>query len=408
MEAGQNLKQTWVWLFALFIFFFNSFALPEGLTFTLLLTPLWFYIAYRQKMLWYNALITFPLGIYAVIHLLNGVDIKYYFTSLLMLEGLILFLLVSARYINDTEINWDRIFKDIAVFNFILVLCCIPLLFIPSLKPIAWYLVPISKNITDLPRLKLFTLEASHYSFLLAPIAIYFYSRFLFFKSKHALFTLLIVTVPLILSFSLGVLICLFFTGLLITVIYFNRIFSSVQKRKMLLISIAAFIILSGIIILLFPHNPLIVRMQNILNGNDTSARGRTYEAFILAHLIVKTKSIYWGIGLGQLKVIGRDIIVQYYNYTNIPSVVRIPNASAETIVYFGYIGFAIRILLQFFLLVKTKVYANPYRFWLFLFVFIYQFTGSYISNFAEYLIWIFAFSNVFPEFSKKPSSKLA
>jgi hypothetical protein len=408
MEAGQNLKQTWVWLFALFIFFFNSFALPEGLTFTLLLTPLWFYIAYRQKMLWYNALIALPLGIYTVIHLLNGVDMKYYFTSLLMLEGLILFLFVSARYINDLEINWDRIFKDIAVFNFILVLCCIPLLFIPSLKPLTWYLIPISKNITDLPRLKLFTLEASHYSFLLAPIAIYFYSRFLFFKSKHALFTLLIVTVPLILSFSLGVLICLFFTGLLITVIYFKRIFSSVQKRKMLLMSIAAFIILSGIIVLLFPHNPLIVRMQNIFNGNDTSARGRTYEAFILAHKIVQTKSIYWGIGLGQLKVIGRDIIVQYYNYTNIPSVVRIPNASAETIVYFGYIGFAIRMLLQFFLFVKTKVYANPYRFWLFLFVFIYQFTGSYISNFAEYLIWIFAFSNVFPEFSKKPSSQLA
>ncbi|MGZ5242366.1 MAG: hypothetical protein ACXWW0_00725 [Bacteroidia bacterium] len=89
------------------------------------------------------------------------------------------------------------------------------------------------------------------------------------------------------------------------------------------------------------------------------------------------------------------------------PIAVRIPNAAAETIIYFGYIGFAIRIGLQLFLFIKTKVYRHPFRLWLFLFVFIYQFTGSYITNFAEYLIWMLAFSSLFPEFvkAKNPST---
>jgi hypothetical protein len=33
--------------------------------------------------------------------------------------------------------------------------------------------------------------------------------------------------------------------------------------------------------------------------------------------------------------------------------------------------------------------------------MFIYQFTGSYIYNIAEYAIWLLAFNNVFEEFDK-------
>ena len=150
-----------------------------------------------------------------------------------------------------------------------------------------------------------------------------------------------------------------------------------------------------------FPNNPIYLRIQNIFSGEDTSARGRTYEAFILANKIIAQKSMLWGIGPGQLKLDGRNIIIQYYQYLRIPSVVRIPNACAETIVYFGYIGLALRLLLQISLFFSTRVYTNPYRMWLFLFVFIYQFTGSYITNIAEYMVWTMAFSAMFPEYAK-------
>jgi hypothetical protein len=35
----------------------------------------------------------------------------------------------------------------------------------------------------------------------------------------------------------------------------------------------------------------------------------------------------------------------------------------------------------------------------LFIFIFVYQFTGSFITNLAEYVIWILAFTNAFPQF---------
>jgi hypothetical protein len=47
-------------------------------------------------------------------------------------------------------------------------------------------------------------------------------------------------------------------------------------------------------------------------------------------------------------------------------------------------------------------VWTNYYRLLLFLFVFIYQFTGSFITNVAEYVIWILAFTNTFHQFDVK------
>ncbi|MBC7536218.1 MAG: hypothetical protein H7258_11050, partial [Ferruginibacter sp.] len=51
------------------------------------------------------------------------------------------------------------------------------------------------------------------------------------------------------------------------------------------------------------------------------------------------------------------------------------------------------------FLFFYTKVWTNYFRLLLFIFIFIYQFTGSFVTNIAEYVIWILAFTNVFVEF---------
>jgi len=313
------------------------------------------------------------------------------------------FLVAAGYYINNKAVDLDFIFRDIAILNFLFTIAAIPLLFFPSLSHVTWYTVPISKAMI-FPRLKLFTEEASHYSFLIAPIVIYFYSRVLFFKTTNPILTLFIVSFPLALSFSLGVLSCILISGAVITVVYFGRVFSTFKRRSYV-------ILITGLLAALFwaanrfyPGNPLFARIHNIFNGEDTSARGRTYEAFILANKVIAQKSFLWGIGPGQLKIIGRNIIIQYYSYFNIPKVIRIPNACAETIVCFGYIGFSIRIIAELVLFFVTKVYTNPYRLWLFLFVFIYQFTGSYITNVAEYIVWMIAFSPVFPEYTKRPT----
>ncbi len=71
----------------------------------------------------------------------------------------------------------------------------------------------------------------------------------------------------------------------------------------------------------------------------------------------------------------------------------------AETLAIFGILGAIGRLALELYLFFRTKVYANYYQLALFLFVFIYQFTRSFITNIVEYVIWILAFSNVFKQF---------
>jgi len=401
MEANHlNQKQGWVWILSLLIFFFNSFLLPDGLTVTLLFFPLWIYILYSQKRLPVVGAFIIPLLLYMAIHLANGVDIKFYLISLAMVIGVISFLVVFQKAASSAMVNWDLIFRDIAVLNFIFVLISLLFLYIPTLKPVTWYLVPITPNIPVIPRLKLFASEASHYSFWLAPIALYFYSRKLLFETKGSWFALIIVTIPLILSFSFGVLASILISFIMLLIIYFKRIMAFYGNRQFL---ISVTLIFTGLLLFAwykYPDNVVFLRLHDMMKGDDTSARGRTYEAFILARKIMIQKSELFGIGLGQLKLIGRTIIIQYYFYGNIPTTIRIPNATAETLVYFGYVGLALRFFIEFFCFFKTKVYSNPYRFWLFLFVFIYQFTGSYLTNAAEYIVWILAFSNIFPEFN--------
>lgn len=404
METGTaHIKQGWVWFFALFLFFCNTFPLPQGISYTLLLTPFWVYLLYVQHRLMAVVAILLPLAVYAAIHLSLGVSLSYYLVSAMMLACVLIFAVTASYYIKSPEVNWDLIFRDIVILNFILALLCIPCLFIPALKPLVWYLVPVTKDVM-LPRLKLFTYEASHYSFLLAIPFIYFTSRYLFSNARKPLLTIAMLAIPLLMSFALGVLVALAASLFILLLIKGKSITAFANTRKTLWLSLLVATIGVAILYFLFPDNPLFVRIRNIFSGDDTSARGRTYEAFILAHKIIQTKSELWGIGPGQLKLIGRNIIIQYYYYTNIPAVVRIPNACAETIIYFGYAGLVIRLLLQIILFVKTKVAANPFRLWLFLFLFMYQFTGSYITNASEYFMWMLAFVPAFPDFQKTNS----
>ncbi|MBS1688514.1 MAG: hypothetical protein JSS96_07310 [Bacteroidetes bacterium] len=402
ISQAIHIKQGWVLTLSLLIFFLNSLLPAEGLTLTLLLTPAWIYYLHNKGRLYECIIATLSLLPFVIIHLIQGVNASHYINSLLVIISVLIFGFAWKFALEEKSINLDAIFKTIVILNFLLVLASILLLFIPSLKPLVWYMVPISNGIV-VPRLKLFTSEASHYSLWLAPIAIYFYTVAIFLKPRQPWTTLSMVTIPLLLSFSLGVLAALIISFVLLLIIFYKRI--SLSKRGKQYIGIALFVIFAALLAayFFFPDNPLFLRLQYVWQGKDTSAKGRTFEAFILANKIIAQKSYLWGIGPGQLNILGRNTILQYYFYSSAPQAVRIPNASAETILFFGYVGLAFRITLELFLFFKTKVFNNPISFWLFAFVFIYQFTGSYITNVTEYIIWILAFSNAFPQLNNKP-----
>jgi hypothetical protein len=266
----------------------------------------------------------------------------------------------------------------------------------------------ISTGVTKIRRLKLFTYEASYYALIFTPIFFFFLLQYLFRQNTIPRGWLLVMLfLPYILSFSIGVIAAIMLAIILTWIINFE---SLTRKRRIInaIISTgAAFVSGMVILILFFRHNPLFSRIGNIFFGKDSSGKGRTIDAFILANKILRTGSEYWGVGAGQIKIVGADIIRNYYGYSA-DFAVAIPNAAAETLAIFGWVGFSFRLFIEIFLFFYTRVWTNYYRLLLFFFVFIYQFTGSFITNVAEYVIWILAFTNVFQQFDVKNDKKNA
>ena len=386
----------------IFLFFFNTFFQPQGITVSLLLTPVWLYLLQRDNRIHLLPYLFVPMLAFAAIHIYGGADLFYYAVSATMLFCICICCMAAWPYLNDPALDYDHLFRRIVRINFVFAIISLPLLFLPVLKPAVWYIMSMSEGIRIIPRLKLFTYEASHYSYMLAPLAIYFYGKAMLLRPERMLPILCMITLPLLLSLSFGVLSCLLFSGLIFLLVYGKAIFDTKQRRITLLLVLGALALALFVLFYFFPENILLVRFQNMLVGKDTSARGRTYESFILAQKIIAEKSYLWGIGPGQLKIAGRNIIVQYYYYSKIPETIRIPNACAETIVCFGYVGFALRIGIQLLLFYTSKVFRSPYRLWLFLFLFIFQFTGSYITNVTEYVFWIMAFSPALSFFGRE------
>jgi hypothetical protein len=381
-----------------FIFFFlNAVALPYGLTYTTLLSPFFYFYIVRQ--LKTEPIIPFLLALspFIIAHLVNGVNLPVYLASLLNIICVYLFALTFFIYLRQPN-NLEGIFKRLIWINFILCLIAIPFFFTPW-SNLFWIEQQLTQGIDNFKRLKMFTYEASYYSTLLVPIVFFFLTQIILKKNTvRAVYLLILILLPLLLSFSLGVLSAIAFSLVVTWLLYAKRL---TRKKRVFNFLVTGSVALTAFFLVLFfffPDNTLFVRIEAVLSGNDTSAKGRTFEAFMLADKINALKSSWFGIGWGQLKLLGAETIRSFYQYEQ-DYAITIPNASAETIVILGWVGFALRLGAELFFFFRTRVWTNYYRLFLFLFIFLYQFTGSFITNLAEYVIWILAFSPVFPEF---------
>ena len=70
----------------------------------------------------------------------------------------------------------------------------------------------------------------------------------------------------------------------------------------------------------------------------------------------------------------------------------------ADLLATFGWVGFFSKLLAEIFLFRKTKVKTSSFRLCLFIFMFIYQFVGSFSTNIVEVFFWVAAFSPIFPD----------
>ncbi|MGN6162932.1 MAG: hypothetical protein ACTHOF_00185 [Flavisolibacter sp.] len=290
------------------------------------------------------------------------------------------------------------------IINIFFVLIALIALLIPPIRDRFWYNNAITSGVSGVHRLKLLTYEPSYYSTLLVPVLMYYYFKIFFTKLPNKLLVFLVITIPLLLSLSFGVIL-----GVAFSILF---LFMSDIKLFMFKKKLPVYIIYGGILAMfffvillqIFPDNVFFIRIANVFSGKDTSFNGRTFDSFYLGWEIASQKSILFGVGPGQVKSIGLDFFKQFYHYSNFTeSDVAIPNSLGDILSVFGILGVFIKLGLEIKFFFKTKVYTNFLRLALFIFVFIYQFTGSFITNIAEYAIWIMAFSPwLFKEFDKE------
>jgi hypothetical protein len=387
---------------AVLFFFFNGLLLPLGLLYTTLLTPfflIWLYKYRSFNYLWLFFLISAP---FALVHFIKGVDILSYLKSYILLFTVYVFALCFYQYLRISD-SLPSIFKNLVLINFFLVLFALVMFFIPPLKDLVWYKNALTSGVNSLYRLKLFTYEASYYSFLLAPIAIYFYLKIILFRHSGTALSFWLVTIPLLLSLSFSVLVGLIVALLLLICSDLRIITLKPNFSRYVLLGLLFLVAMVFVTVQFFPDNVIFLRIENVFKGRDTSFSGRTFDSIYLGWKLAAQKSIFFGCGPGQIKIIGLDLFNEFYRSSFTPSQLAIPNSIGDTMAQFGLLGVLIKLSLEVYFFFRSRVYMNFYRLCLFLFMFIYQFTGSFITNVAEYLIWIMVFyPGLFPEFDKK------
>ncbi|HET9278028.1 MAG TPA: hypothetical protein VFN95_07565 [Flavitalea sp.] len=387
---------------AILYFFLNSFLLPHGLLYTTILTPIFIVWLYRYptfSSIWYFFLWMTP---FVIVHFIEGVVTRSYAISFFLLFSVYVFALTFHRFLKECN-SLRTIYKNILLINSLFVIMAIAALAIPSLTNVFWHVGSISSNIESMKRLKLLTYEASYYSTLLTPIALYYYLKLILKKLPNPYIVAILLTLPLILSLSFGVVLVICLSLAFTLLAGFRKFFPNKNLPLYLIISGIILVICFVTFTQLFPENVLVRRLYNVLAGTDTSFKGRTTDSFFLGWELAKLKNIWFGVGPGQVKELGLDIFRHFYNYAEfLRENVRIPNSLGDTLATFGLIGVSIRMFLEVYFFFKTKVWTNYYRLSLFLFIFMYQFTGSFLTNIAEYVIWVLAFHpGLFPEFDR-------
>ncbi|MDH7463259.1 hypothetical protein QEG73_18315 [Chitinophagaceae bacterium 26-R-25] len=387
--------------FAVLYFFFNSLLLPLGLLYTTLLTPLFLLWLYKYPVFKYFYFFVVGSVAFAVVHFFNGVDIPAYGKSYFLILSVLLWCMAFYQFLLSCN-SLQSIFNKLLIINFFLVLIALAIYFIPFLRPLMWYQNSLTAGSGNVYRLKLFTYEASYYSLLLVPLVYYYYLKILLFRASNNILIFCLATLPVLLSFSFGVMggIGLGFILLLLSdikLLYLKKI------KYILIIGFVVVPLLFFILYYLFPDNNLFLRIANIFNGSDSSFNGRTSDSLTLAYRIAQDKSLLFGCGPGQTKIVGGNFFSAFYGRPFAESQVVLPNNIADILGTYGLVGVFIKLFVEFYLFFKTRVFDNYYRLGLFIFIFIYQFTGSFITNIAEYVIWILAFtSSVFVEFNKR------
>lgn len=365
---------------------FNFALLPEGLLYTTILCPLLFLFLYRLKRLktlLFLVVLIFP---FVLAHFfLNDLRLLDYFQSS--------FLMISVYIAVLTAVTLLRIHKDPArIFATIILLtvCFTGLAIIlkaAGVGTLLWSEGTVTKGAEITTRLRLLTYEPSFLATLLVPFMGYGIGVLALKRNFYNVLLFLGALTPFMLSGSMGVISTFIFSVCLTTIIFARKVFSSP------LTILSGLVACSLAIGVLSTENPVSYRIGNVIDGSDSSGRNRTLESPIVAYKIADSTSLYFGAGLGQPKHLAAYFFDEFW-----PGLdrTRLTNSVADTLATFGILGVCIRLTIEMVLFFSTKVHRSFFRTLLFFHAFFYQFTGSFLTNVAEYFIWALAFTPVF------------
>ncbi len=161
-------------------------------------------------------------------------------------------------------------------------------------------------NVGHYRRLQLFTYEPSYYALLFTPFFFFYLLQYCFRQNTiSAKWLLPMLFLPYVLSFSIGVIGAAILAGVLVWIIYFRRLTRQKRILNALIYTGAGLGSAMLVLVMYFRHNPVFLRIRNIFHGEDSSGNGRVTDAFILAEKLLQKKNEFWGIGIGQIKIIG-------------------------------------------------------------------------------------------------------
>ncbi|MFL1010596.1 hypothetical protein [Flavisericum labens] len=382
-------------ILAIFFFGINALGLPAPLLYSNFISLFYTKNLLKKKYFLATIIYVFGLLMYFAIHHNLGIEINSYLTSFAVYLLVFINVMMAHNYLKYLGDKVYLLFQFAAKLNFFLFIIALFCLVVDIPNSFWRYYSYSEDGGSGIPRLQSFFYEPSYLALLFTPVLLYFFLNVLFNKANKKNTTYFVLSlIPVLATWSFGV-IAAVIIAVAIVVCYYSVIYYRINKYILGLLILAPF----GLLLLFLFNTEISVRIVNIFSGDDGSAKGRITDSFFIANHLINEKSAIFGIGLGQIKVFGEEYIQNYYGYQKWYRV-SIPNAFAETLAIFGYLGAAIRLFLQLFLFYFRKCYKNIFSITLFTFIFIYQFTGSFITSTTEYVIWLLALMNIFPKFN--------
>lgn len=368
-------------------FFFNSFDFfPEGLLVTSILSPIFYIWLLRKKRKFVLEPLLLFLAPFAFVNYLDGgMNWKDYVVSFLLLVTV--YTTVYAFAVRLQEIrSLEKLVPILIWINF--AIGCIGLMvrFTPWYRYM-WQDHSLSAGGTGQIRYRMFTYEPAHYAMIITPLVLYAYWQFVQKKNWRNFRLLAGAGFPFLMAGSFGA-IGAITAGILASQAILHR---HLRQTKWF---VAAGLICTIGYVALPDTSHLKTRVDNVVEGNDSSTNVRTSASYVAAYAIIKKKDLWFGVGVGQVKL----FVAGVENWGG--KTPRLGSAVADNLAEFGIVGVALRFILEAIFFVRGKPYKDPYRFSLFIVVFLIQFGGGFVSDPVEYFGWVIAFSSGFNLFT--------